>query len=162
MVIWIIGKSGSGKSFFAKKIAKILNKKKNVFWLDGDEFRKYISYDIGYSIKDRKINSKRVQDFCKFLETKNYYVICSILSIFPEHQKKNKKIFKKYKQIYLKVENKILEKRNNKKVYSKKKNIVGVDINFNKPYKSDLIIENDFKNPSHKIKTILKTLNEKT
>ena len=162
MVIWIIGKSGSGKSFFAKKIAKILNKKKNVFWLDGDEFRKYISYDIGYSIKDRKINSKRVQDFCKFLETKNYYLICSILSIFPEHQKKNKKIFKKYKQIYLKVENKILEKRNNKKVYSKKKNIVGVDINFNKPYKSDLIIENDFKNPSHKIKTILKTLNEKT
>ena len=126
MVVWIIGKSGSGKSFFAKKIAKILNKKKNVFWLDGDEFRKYISYDIGYSIKDRKINSKKVQDFCKFLETKNYYVICSILSIFPEHQKKNKKIFKKYKQIYLKFENKILEKRNNKKVYSKKKNIVGV------------------------------------
>lgn len=160
MVVWIIGKSGSGKSFFAKKIAKILNKKKKVFWLDGDEFRKYISYDIGYSINDRKINSKRIQDFCKFLEIKKYFVICSILSIFPDHQKKNKKIFKKYKQIYLKVENKILKKRNSKKVYSKKKNIVGTDIDFNKPYKSDLIIKNDFKNVNQKIKTILKTLNE--
>ena len=160
MVVWIIGKSGSGKSFFAKKIAKILNKKKKVFWLDGDEFRKYISYDIGYSINDRKINSKRIQDFCKFLEIKKYFVICSILSIFPDHQKKNKKNFKKYKQIYLKVENKILKKRNSKKVYSKKKNIVGTDIDFNKPYKSDLIIKNDFKNVNQKIKAILKTLNE--
>ncbi len=160
MVVWIIGKSGSGKSFFAKKIAKILNKKKNVFWLDGDEFRKYISYDIGYSIKDRKINSKRIQNFCKFLETKNYFVICSILSVFPDHQKENKKIFKQYKQIYLKVENKILKERNNKKIYSKKKNIVGVDIDFNKPYKSNLTIENDFRNANQKINTILKTLNE--
>ena len=160
MVVWIIGKSGSGKSFFAKKIAKILNKKKNVFWLDGDEFRKYISYDIGYSIKDRKINSKRIQNFCKFLETKNYFVICSILSVFPDHQKENKKIFKQYKQIYLKVENKILKERNNKKIYYKKKNIVGVDIDFNKPYKSNLTIENDFRNANQKINTILKTLNE--
>lgn len=160
MVVWIIGKSGSGKSFFAKRIAKILNKKKNVFWLDGDEFRKYISYDIGYSIKDRKINSKRIQKFCKFLETKNYFVICSILSVFPDHQKENKKIFKQYKQIYLKVENKILKERNNKKIYSMKKNIVGVDIDFNKPYKSNLTIENDFKNANQKINTILKTLNE--
>ena len=139
---------------------KIWFKKKKVFWLDGDEFRKYISYDIGYSINDRKINSKRIQDFCKFLEIKKYFVICSILSIFPDHQKKNKKIFKRYKQIYLKVENKILKKRNSKKVYSKKKNIVGADINFNKPYKSDLIIKNDFKNANQKIKAILKTLNE--
>ena len=160
MVVWIIGKSGSGKSFFAKKIAKILNKKKNVFWLDGDEFRKYISYDIGYSIKDRKINSKRIQNFCKFLETKNYFVICSILSVFHDHQKENKKIFKQYKQIYLKVENKILKERNNKKIYSMKKNIVGVDIDFNKPYKSNLTIENDFRNANQKINTILKTLNE--
>ena len=160
MVVWIIGKSGSGKSFFAKKIAKILNKKKNVFWLDGDEFRKYISYDIGYSIKDRKINSKRIQNFCKFLETKNYFVICSILSVFPDHQKENKKIFKQYKKINLKVENKILKERNNKKIYSKKKNIVGVDIDFNKPYKSNLTIENDFRNANQKINTILKTLNE--
>ena len=160
MVVWIIGKSGSGKSFFAKKIAKILNKKKNVFWLDGDEFRKYISYDIGYSIKDRKINSKRIQNFCKFLETKNYFVICSILSVFPDHQKENKKIFKQYKQIYLKVENKILKEINNKKIYSMKKNIVGVDIDFNKPYKSNLTIENDFRNANQKINTILKPFNE--
>ena len=82
------------------------------------------------------------------------------MSVFPDHQKENKKIFKQYKQIYLKVENKILKERNNKKIYSKKKNIVGVDIDFNKPYKSNLTIENDFRNANQKINTILKTLNE--
>ena len=83
MVIWIIGKSGSGKTFFANKINIFLSKKKiKVFWLDGDDFRKYISNDLGYSISDRKENSLRIIKFCKYLESKGYLVLCSFLSIF--------------------------------------------------------------------------------
>ena len=89
MVIWIIGLSGSGKSFLANKIYKNLNKKrKKVISIDGDEIRKYITYDLKYSIKDRRKNSKLISDFCKLLEKKGYIVICSILSIFKDHQKK--------------------------------------------------------------------------
>ena len=45
-----------------KSIAsKFLNKKiKNSILLDGDEIRKYVSFDLGYSIKDREIQIKRV------------------------------------------------------------------------------------------------------
>ena len=107
------------------------------------------------------MNSKRIQNFCSYLENKKFVVVCSILSIFPDHQKINRKIFKKYKQIYIKVDDKILSKRNNKKIYSKKKNVVGKDINFKKPYKSDLILTNNFKDTHKKLKIILKTLNEK-
>ena len=64
--------------------------------IDGDESRKFISYDLKYSIKDRKTNSKRIQDFCKYLKFKKYLVICSILSIFKKDQKVNRKIFKNY------------------------------------------------------------------
>ena len=117
MVIWIIGKSGAGKTFFANKINIFLSKKNiKVFWLDGDDFRKYISNDLGYTIADRKENSLRIIKFCKYLESKGYLVLFSFLSIFKKHQKNNKSIFKKYLQIFINVDQKNIIKKNNKKI----------------------------------------------
>ena len=146
MVVWIIGLSGSGKSFLANKIyKKLINKRKKVIWIDGDDVRKYITYDLGYSIADRKKNSKLIADLCKFLENKGFIVICSILSIFKDHQKKNRKKFKKYVQVYINSDLKKLKKANTNKVYKSKKNVVGKDIKFPIPYKSDFVIERDNK-----------------
>jgi adenylylsulfate kinase-like enzyme len=148
MVIWFIGKSGCGKSFFSKKLFFFLKNKyksKFFFLLDGDEFRKYISSDLGYSKLDRKKNSLRLINFCRYLDSQDVNCVCSILSIFPNHQKKNRVFFKKYLQIYIKADSQLLKKRNNKKIYSKKY-VVGKDILFPKPYKSDLTIENSFEN----------------
>jgi|TARA_A100001015_G_scaffold147013_1_gene162997 adenylylsulfate kinase len=145
MVIWIIGKSGSGKTFLGKKLyLKIKKKIKKTIWLDGDKFRKKYSKDLGYKIRDRKINSERIQNFCKKYDKKKYIIICSIISIFKSHQKRNRKIFKNYFQIYIQANNKKLISRNKKKIYSKKRNVVGKDIKFPTPVKSDLIIKNNF------------------
>ena len=146
MVIWIIGKSGSGKTFWAKKLIKRYKDRYQTFHVDGDEFRKYITNDIGYSIKERSKNSLLIQKFCKYLEFKGYFVVCSILSIFPKHQKLNRKIFSKYIQIEIECETGKILKRNNKCIYSIKKNVVGKDIKYPKPYKSNLKIFNDFTN----------------
>ena len=162
MVIWIIGKSGAGKTFFAGKIYDLISKKNiKVFWIDGDEFRKYISNDLGYSVVDRKENSLRVIKFCKYLENKGYLVLCSFLSIFKDHQIKNRSFFNKYLQIYIYADQKILVKRNNKNIYSKSKNVVGKDIKFTKPTSSDLIIKNDFKNYKSNLKYLMNKINDK-
>ncbi len=147
MIIWVIGKSGSGKTFFSKKIYnKLKIKKKKIFLLDGDDFRKYISYDLKYSSKDRKINSLRIQNFCKYMDKNGFNVICSIQSIFPKDQKKNRKLFSKYFQVHLKADKQDLIQRNNKRIYSKKKDVVGKDIKFPKPYRSNYEIKNKFNN----------------
>ena len=76
-----------------------------------------------------------------------------VLSIFREHQLKNRKIYDNYYQIYLKSILEELLKRNNKLVYSRK-NVVGKDIKFKEPINSDLIINNDFnKNIDIKLKS---------
>ena len=145
MVIWIIGKSGSGKSYLGKFLENKLKKKfKKVYWLDGDKFRKKYSKDLGYSIKDRKRNSKRIQEHCKNKEKSKNIVICSILSIFLKHQKNNRKIFNKYFQIYIEAKNNALKSRNNKKIYDIKNNVVGKNIKFPRPYRSNIIIKNKF------------------
>ena len=161
MVIWIIGLSGSGKTFLANSLKSGLNNN-NVIIVDGDEVRKHITYKLGYSHSDRKKNSTLSSNLCKFLESKGYVVICPILSIFNEHQKKNRKKFKKYIQIYIKSDLKILKKRNNKSVYKKKKNIVGKDIKFPEPYKSHFTIKNSFKKDfENEVKKIIKLINAK-
>ena len=67
MVIWIIGKSGSGKTYFSKHLIKNLKKKiKNkIIWIDGDKFRKKFSKDLGYSLTDRKKFKKECKIFVK-------------------------------------------------------------------------------------------------
>ena len=161
MVIWIIGKSGSGKTYLAKFLKKKI-RYKNIKWIDGDKFRLKYSKDLGYSKKDREINSKRISKMCKTYENKKYLVICSILSIFRAHQKNNRDLFEKYIQIYIKCDSKKLVLRNNKKIYSKNKFVVGKDIFFPKPFKSDFIITNTFK-PIFliKAKKIISKINEK-
>ena len=163
MVIWIIGKSGSGKSYLAKFFVTNLKKKFNkVFWLDGDKFRKRYSKDLGYSIKDRRINSIRIQEYCKIKEKSGSIVVCSILSIFTNHQKKNKKIFNKYFQIYVNVRTAILKIRNNKKIYNEKFNVVGKDIKFPRPLHSNAIIQNKYNsNFLIEAKKILNKINDK-
>ena len=76
MVIWLIGISGSGKTFYGKKLYSLISKKKKVIHIDGDEIRKYINYKLKYSKKDREKNSLTISDLCNFLEKKGFIVIC--------------------------------------------------------------------------------------
>ena len=77
-------------------------------------------------------------------------------------KKKNRSLFSKYIQVFIKANLLKLKARNNKKVYSNKKNVVGVDLKFPKPYKSNLIITNEFNNKFLKnIEKIKKLIYEK-
>tara|TARA_B100001989_G_scaffold233262_1_gene193038 strand:- start:1207 stop:1701 length:495 start_codon:yes stop_codon:yes gene_type:complete len=161
MVIWIIGQSGSGKTYLGKKIYSQIKSKKKIH-VDGDDIRSiFFKNKLGYKINDRKKNALLIQNLCKFLEEKNFIVICTIQSIFPKMQKENRTFFKKYLQVYIKVPNEILIKRNNKKVYSKK-NVVGINFKFPKPFKSDFILKNNYDLSFTKnINKILKSLKVK-
>ena len=144
MVIWVIGLSGSGKTHISSVLNKLLKKNHKTIVIDGDEIRKFITYDLGYDLNDRKKNSKKIQDLSRYLERKGFLVIVSILSIFREHQLKNRKIFNDYFQIYIESNLEALKKKNNKGIYSKRKNVVGKDIEFLDPINSDLILRNEF------------------
>ena len=149
MVIWIIGLSSSGKSKIASLVYKKLKKRKiNSVWLDGDEVRKIYNDKLGHNIKDREKNAERISRLTKYFSDQNINVIASVLSNFPKWQKWNKRNIKSYKQVYLKVSLDNLILRDKKNLYKnalkkKKKNVVGVDIKFHEPLKSDLIIDNN-------------------
>jgi adenylylsulfate kinase len=141
MVIWILGLSGSGKTSLAKLINKNLKNKKFLH-IDGDLVRKIYEKKLGHTIKDRLINAKRISRLVKFLSDQNINMVVSVLSNFPRWLKWNRDNIKKYFEIYLNTNLKILKKRKPNLYSGKIKNVVGVDIKFNEPKNADMTINN--------------------
>ena len=149
MVIWILGLSGSGKSFLSSKLKEELSSDYgNFLILDWDVIRKVFDNDLGFSIKDRNINASRISKLTLFLSQNKVNVIVPVLSLFPDWLEWNKKNIKQYYEIFIDVPISTLKERNNKNVYFKEgkenENVVGVDIEFIKPKTSDLKIINNF------------------
>lgn len=155
MVIWILGLSGSGKSFLSSKLKEELsNDYGNFLILDGDVIRKVFDNDLGFSIKDRNINASRISKLTLFLSQNKVNVIVPVLSLFPDWLEWNKKNIKQYYEIFIDVPISTLKERNNKNVYFKEgkenENVVGVEIEFTKPKNPDLKIINNFDEESLK------------
>ena len=154
MVIWILGLSGSGKSTLAREILNNTKGKHRFVHIDGDAIRKIYNKKLGHTLKDRETNALRISRLAKYISDQNVNVIVSVLSNFPKWLKWNRKNIKNYFEVYLKTKMEILKKRKSK-IYSKKvKNVIGVDLKFNEPKKSDLIIENSDNKNEIKINAI--------
>ena len=79
-VIFIHGLSGSGKSTIGKALYENLSKKTKLIYIDGDEFRSGLSYDLGFSLEDRKENIRRLMEMCKILLNNETSVIISFIA----------------------------------------------------------------------------------
>lgn len=116
--LWFFGLSGSGKTYLSNKISK---KIKNSFIIDGDEVRKFISFDLGYKKSDRIKQNKRVLGIAKIVMKNGYYPIISSVYLEP-------KIYLEVKKKKIRVINVLAsDKRINRKLLNKK-NIVGKSI----------------------------------
>lgn len=95
MIWWIYGESGSGKTTLANSI--------NGIHLDGDDMRKTISSDLGFSEEERKENNIRIAKLAKLLENQGYDVVVS--TICP-YEKLREEVYWITKCRFIKVEGK--------------------------------------------------------
>ena len=150
-VVWITGLSASGKTTLANKLIDILQKKGyHPIGLDGDElrniFNSYSKSEDNHNKKNRMDLAFKYSKLSQFLSNKGNIVIISTISMFNEIYKWNRKNIKNYFEIYLKVPIKELKNRDPKKIYSRYfnneiKNVAGLDLEIDEPYKPDLLIE---------------------
>lgn len=146
--VWLYGLSGSGKTFISKKIK---SRHKNAVIIDGDEVRKYISNDLGYTLKHRKIQLSRVLGIASIIIKSKCYPIISTVYFDKETL-----IFcKKLKILPIRIKRKDFDKIiSNHKTYKNKKNVVGVDIKY--PNLSTLEIINENKKNAIFYNSVLK------
>jgi adenylylsulfate kinase len=120
--IWFYGSSGTGKSIASKYVKKLF---KNSALLDGDQIRKYVSFDLGYSIKERGIQIKRVFGIAKLVKESNIFPVVSTVYMNTKIQNK----LKRENILLIKILRDFNKIKNRKKIYNSKiKNVIGKDI----------------------------------
>lgn len=156
MVIWLVGLSGSGKTTLGREVARQWRQtERNTVLVDGDEIRELFRHDQGdapYTIEGRRQNAERIISLCEFLEQQDINVVCCILSIFPEMRSENHKRFAKYFEVFMDAPLKSLIRRDVKGIYAAAergdmKNVVGIDIPFERPTGSDMVITSSTDTP---------------
>ena len=97
-----------------------------------------------YTTQARKAGAFESFQACKrCAEQGRDVVICSI-AMYTEVRTWNRENIENYREIYLKVTHETLYKRDQKKLYSSgTKNVVGVDLPWDEPGHSSIVIQND-------------------
>ncbi|UYZ84378.1 adenylyl-sulfate kinase [Entomomonas sp. E2T0] len=154
LAFWITGLSGVGKTTLANALAAsltALNIKNQV--LDGDELRKTLCADLGFSKQDRDTNIQRIAELAYSLQQQGIVVIVSVISPYKEaRQQAIEKL--QATEIYLEAPLAVLQKRDPKGLYAKA--IAGELLDFtgvSAPYETP-------ENPAYQFRTDLLTVEE--
>ena len=103
--------------------------------------RKLYGNDLGHDLSSRRINSNRIQNFCKLLDDQNIHVVCSILSIFPDAREWCRQNLSSFAEIYIESPLEELLKRDSRGIYSNKK-VAGISLDFPIPENPEMKISN--------------------
>lgn len=166
MVVWLMGPSGAGKTTLGRKLADYYQSK-NVahYLLDGDEVRTFFNNDLGHNILDREMNIKRIIFAAHVLEKNNIIPIVCNISPFEKLRFLAREKLNGYQEIYLKAEISNCMSNDVKNIYKNnmgKTPLVGVDILFENPTKSDLVIETNRESVEESWKKLLSFLSSAT
>ena len=146
IVFWITGISGSGKSTLSRVIYPFVKKKFGpTIILSGDDLRKIFKlnkYERSYRIQIGKQYTK----FLKVITSNKVNVLFSVVGLFHELHKYNRKQLKNYIEILIDANFKKIELRKQKFFYRNKiNNVWGRDIKPEYPKNPHIILKNNFK-----------------
>jgi adenylylsulfate kinase len=113
-VIWFTGLPGSGKTTLARNLCrKLIEMGFLCQHLDGDQVRKGISADLGFSLQDREENIRRIAEICKILTNIGIITLCSFVSPTEKIRNKAKEVIgrENFIEIYVCTPLEICEKR---------------------------------------------------
>jgi adenylylsulfate kinase len=154
VIIQFCGLPGSGKTTLAEGVKALLRQKNiNVEIIDGDEYRKVLCADLGFSKADRNQNIRRLAFVASKLS--NYDIVSIICAINPYEAIRQEIIttYSNVKTVFIDCAVEILIQRDPKGLYKKAllpvghpdkiNNLTGVNDPFEIPKNADLIIKTD-------------------
>jgi adenylylsulfate kinase len=121
-VLWFTGLSGAGKSTLSIAIEKeLFNKGYVCQLLDGDNIRSGINNNLGFSIKDRKENIRRIAEVAKLFKDSGIIILAAFVSPTKEIRKLAKSIIgeEDFLEIFVNPPLEVCEERDTKGLYKK-------------------------------------------
>jgi len=159
-VVWLTGLSGSGKTTLAKKLHISLHRKglPSVI-IDGDEVRRTISRDLGFSKKDIQENHRRVRSLVKAHLAEGRITIVSIISPHTRVRAAARKEFKNFVEIFCDCPISVCAQRDPKGHYRNVKkgateNFIGIHSIYERPEHPELVLHTNRETPAQSLRKI--------
>lgn len=167
-VVWLTGIPGAGKTTIAKALAPMLQEAGlKVELLDGDEVRRQLSPDLGFTKQDRETHARRVVYLSKLLARNGIVSMVSLISPYREFREfARKEIGSAFVEIYVKASVDACIKRDPKGLYKKAlkgeiKDLTGLQDTYEEPLHPELVVETEKETVEQSARKILQMLKEK-
>jgi len=165
-VIWLTGLSGAGKTTIADVLAARLTKLGlRVERLDGDEVRRQLSPELGFSKEDRETHARRVVYVSKLLSRNEVAVIVALISPYRSFRAFAREEIKNFVEVYVKCSIETCAKRDPKGLYKKAlrgeiKDMTGLQDPYEEPLDPEVIADTEQESPELNAEKILDALRD--
>jgi bifunctional enzyme CysN/CysC len=140
-VIWFTGLSASGKSTIANALEKELYAQgKRTYILDGDNIRRGLNKDLGFTDADRVENIRRVAEVAKLMMDAGLIVMTAFISPFRAEREMARELIgaNNFVEVFVDTPIDVCEKRDPKGLYKKARsgqlpNMTGIDSKYEPP-----------------------------
>ena len=158
--IWLTGLSGSGKTTIAQKLTEYFKDNRYIESMDGDEIRKGLSRDLGFSKEDRNEHNRRVIFCTKLLARNGVIVIVALISPYRETRAYAKGEIPNMMEVFVSAPLDVCIERDPKGLYKKAlageiKQFTGIDDPYEEPLEPDVIVETDKETVDESVEKIL-------
>jgi len=148
-VVWLTGLPGSGKTSIAVRAAEELRSRGyKVEVLDGDEVRRWLSPEAGFTREDRRRHLLRVAHVARLLARNGVAVICSFVSPYRDVRREVREIVERdapFVEVYVKCSLEECIRRDPKGLYRRAlrgeiKHMTGIDDPYEEPEEPDITL----------------------
>lgn len=167
--LWFMGRPASGKSTLAKAVENHLRDQNiQVENLDGDEIRKNLHPDLGFTREEREINNRRTAFISKLLNRNGIATVTGMITPFRDSQQKVREIIEptgRFVLIYVKCSVDTCAERDPKGLYDqaregKIEKFTGVNHPFQEPIDPDVIVDTESRSVDESVEHVISRLDE--
>jgi adenylyl-sulfate kinase len=149
VTIWMSGLSGAGKSTLAFALErKLVDSGRVCYVLDGDNVRHGLNRDLGFSVRDRSENIRRIAEVARLMNDAGLIVITAFISPFRADRALAREIIgaELFREVYVSTPLDVCEQRDPKKLYQKARRgevaeFTGISSPYEPPMQPDLELD---------------------
>ncbi|HEY2653576.1 MAG TPA: sulfate adenylyltransferase subunit CysN [Solirubrobacteraceae bacterium] len=165
-LVWLTGLSGAGKSTIAWVLERRLHELgRHTYVLDGDNVRKGLNKDLGFTDADRVENIRRIAEVSRLMVDAGLIVITAFISPFASERQMARELLERdeFIEVFVDTPLAVAEARDPKHLYARArrgelKNFTGIDSPYERPEAPELRIDTTQAGPDEAAELILKEL----